>query len=100
MPPNGVGGGGVHWNGQTYRFLPSDFTLRTHLTERYGASFIPEDMTIQDWGVTYEELADGNGMLVAKASCLDEEALTGYGLGHQPLVPILSDPVFGPPPPG
>ena len=20
MPPNGVGGGGVHWNGQTYRF--------------------------------------------------------------------------------
>jgi gluconate 2-dehydrogenase alpha chain len=56
MPPNGVGGGGVHWNGQTYRFLPSDFVLRTHLTERYGASFISEDMTIQDWGVTYDDL--------------------------------------------
>ena len=24
--------------------------------ERYGKSFIPEDMTIQDWGITYDEL--------------------------------------------
>ncbi len=56
MPPNGVGGGGVHWNGQTYRFLPSDFVLKTHLTERYGASFLPQDMTIQDYGVTYDDL--------------------------------------------
>ncbi|HEY7928964.1 MAG TPA: hypothetical protein VID71_03065, partial [Steroidobacteraceae bacterium] len=56
MPPNGVGGGGVHWNAETWRFLPSDFELRTHLTQRYGARFLPADMTIQDWGVTYEEL--------------------------------------------
>jgi gluconate 2-dehydrogenase alpha chain len=56
MPPNGVGGGGVHWNAETWRFLPSDFVLRTHLTERYGASFLPDDMTIQDWGVTYDDL--------------------------------------------
>ena len=56
MPPNGVGGGGVHWNAETWRFLPSDFVLRTHLNERYGAGFLPEDMTIQDWGVTYEEI--------------------------------------------
>jgi len=56
MPPNGVGGGGVHWNGETWRFLPSDFVLKTHLTQRYGARFLPPDMTIQDWGVTYEEL--------------------------------------------
>jgi len=56
MPPNGVGGGGVHWNAETWRFLPSDFVLRTHLTERYGASFLPQDMTIQDWGVTYDDL--------------------------------------------
>ena len=56
MPPNGVGGGGVHWNAETWRFLPSDFVLKTHLTERYGAAFLPEDMTIQDWGVTYDEL--------------------------------------------
>ncbi|MGB6489513.1 MAG: GMC family oxidoreductase [Steroidobacteraceae bacterium] len=56
MPPNGVGGGGVHWNGETWRFLPSDFVLKSHLRQRYGARFLPEDMTIQDWGVTYEEL--------------------------------------------
>jgi gluconate 2-dehydrogenase alpha chain len=56
MPPNGVGGGGVHWNAETWRFLPSDFMLRTHLTKRYGAKFLPQDMTIQDWGVTYDEL--------------------------------------------
>jgi gluconate 2-dehydrogenase alpha chain len=56
MPPNGVGGGGVHWNAETWRFLPTDFVLRTHLTARYGAAFLPEDMTIQDFGVTYDEL--------------------------------------------
>jgi len=56
MPPNGVGGGGMHWNAETWRFLPSDFVLRTHLLKRYGAKFLPADMTIQDWGVTYEEL--------------------------------------------
>jgi gluconate 2-dehydrogenase alpha chain len=56
MPPNGVGGGGVHWNAETWRFLPSDFVLRTHLTQRYGARFLPSDMTIQDYGITYPEL--------------------------------------------
>jgi gluconate 2-dehydrogenase alpha chain len=56
MPPNGVGGGGVHWNAETWRFLPSDFVLKSHLTERYGANFLPEDMTIQDWGVTFADL--------------------------------------------
>ncbi|RXZ38648.1 GMC family oxidoreductase [Oxalobacteraceae bacterium CAVE-383] len=56
LPGAGVGGGGVHWNGQTWRFLPSDFTLRSTVEQRYGKKFIPADMTIQDWGVTYEEL--------------------------------------------
>jgi len=56
MPPNGVGGGGVHWNAETWRFLPSDFRLKTHLTERYGNSILPPDMTIQDWGITFDEL--------------------------------------------
>ena len=56
LPGAGVGGAGVHWNGQTWRFLPTDFLQRSHVEERYGKDFIPEDMTIQDWGVTYEEL--------------------------------------------
>jgi gluconate 2-dehydrogenase alpha chain len=56
MPMTGVGGGGVHWNAETFRFLPSDFVLKTHLTQRYGAKFLPDDMTIQDFGVTYDDL--------------------------------------------
>ncbi|UEM03483.1 GMC family oxidoreductase [Skermanella rosea] len=56
LPGDGVGGMGTHWNAQTYRFLPSDHTLRSHLTERYGRKKIPDDMLIADWGVTYDEL--------------------------------------------
>ena len=56
QPGNGVGGAGVHWGGQTWRYLPSDFHIRSHLTERYGAGFIPTELSIQDWGLTYDEL--------------------------------------------
>ena len=48
MLGNGAGGAGVHWNAETWRFLPTDFTLKSHLTQRYGANFLPPDMTIQD----------------------------------------------------
>jgi gluconate 2-dehydrogenase alpha chain len=56
LPASGVGGATVHWNGQTWRFLPSDFVARSHNTQRYGANAIPSDMTIQDWGVSYDDL--------------------------------------------
>jgi gluconate 2-dehydrogenase alpha chain len=56
LPGNGVGGAGVHWNGQTWRFLPTDFQLRSHLEQRYGKDALPDDMTIQDWPVSYDEL--------------------------------------------
>ena len=55
-PAAGAGGAGVHWNGQNWRFLPSDFVAYTHNVQRYGKGFIPADMNLQDWGVTYEEL--------------------------------------------
>jgi gluconate 2-dehydrogenase alpha chain len=55
-PGNGVGGAMVHWNGQLWRFLPHFFTYRSHLEKRYGKNFLPEDTTIQDWSVTYDEL--------------------------------------------
>jgi gluconate 2-dehydrogenase alpha chain len=53
IPPvgDGLGGAGAHWNGVTWRFIPSEFVLRSHLTERYGRNAIPADMTIQDWGI-------------------------------------------------
>src|SRR6185437_7273162 len=56
LPGTNVGGSGVHWNGQTWRFLPSDFVARSHNLQRYGKNAIPQDMTIQDWGVTYADL--------------------------------------------
>ncbi|MEK0312323.1 GMC family oxidoreductase [Cohnella sp. 56] len=52
----GLGGAGVHWNGQTYRFLPYDFQIHSKTVERYGKNKIPDGMTIQDWGITYDEL--------------------------------------------
>lgn len=53
----GVGSGGVHWNGQIWRFLPSDFKTKSHNQERYGKNAVTDyDLTVQDWGVTYDEL--------------------------------------------
>jgi gluconate 2-dehydrogenase alpha chain len=56
LPGIGVGGAGIHWNGMTFRFLPTDFVARSHNVARYGAAAVTEDMTIEDWGVTYDEL--------------------------------------------
>lgn len=56
LPGEGVGGGAVHWNGQTWRFQPEWFRLRSWVNERYGEDFLAPDVTIQDWDVTYEEL--------------------------------------------
>ncbi len=56
LPGNGVGGAGVHWNGQTWRFLPDDFRIRSHMIQRYGGGILPEGNFIQDWPVSYDEL--------------------------------------------
>lgn len=56
LPGTGVGGSTVHWNGQAWRFLPYDFQIRTQTLARYGQGMVPDDMPIQDWGVTYDEL--------------------------------------------
>ena len=53
---NGVGGAGVHWNGQLWRASPEDLRFRGHIEERYGKRFIPPEMAIQDYPVSFEEL--------------------------------------------
>ena len=59
LPGQGLGGAFVHWNGQSFRFQVADFIYKTHIEQRYGKTFLnacgPE-LTIQDWGVTYDEL--------------------------------------------
>ncbi len=57
LPGTGVGGSGVHWNGQIWRFLPTDFKAYSHNKERYGDAYVTRGgMTIQDWPVTYDDL--------------------------------------------
>src|SRR5215468_6411741 len=56
LPGDVVGGSAVHWSGHTWRWTDMELKLRSLYEERYGKSFIPADMTIQDWGVSYAEL--------------------------------------------
>ena len=55
-PSEGFGGSGNTWSGHSFRPTESDMRLRSHITERYGRNFVSDDMTIQDWGVSWEEL--------------------------------------------
>jgi len=56
LPGVGVGGAGEHWTGIVPRFLPDSFQVYTRTLERYGAKRLPENHSIQDWGITYSEL--------------------------------------------
>jgi gluconate 2-dehydrogenase alpha chain len=56
LPGEGVGGAAVHWGGLTWRFLPWDFETKSRTLARYGKNQVAEDCTLQDWGVTYDEL--------------------------------------------
>lgn len=51
-----MGGAGVHWAANSWRYPPSDFPARSRLVERYGADRIPDELTIQDWPITYDDL--------------------------------------------
>lgn len=55
-PGTHLGGAGNHWSGAYYRFDPTDFNLRSHYEERYGKGFIDDDLTSQDWPLSYDEL--------------------------------------------
>ncbi len=56
LPGKGIGGAGNHWNGHTWRWAEYDPVLRSHYEKRYGASAIPKEMLLQDWGHTYAEM--------------------------------------------
>ncbi len=56
LPGEVVGGSGVHWSGHTWRWTDMEFKIRSNYEERYGKKFVPADMTIQDWGISYDEL--------------------------------------------
>lgn len=56
MPGMGLGGAGTIWNGMTWRFTPFEHRLRSNLTARYGKHALAEELTIADWGMSYDEL--------------------------------------------
>ena len=56
LPGTGVGGAGEHWGALFPRYVPDLFELRTRTIERYGAEKLPSDHSIQDWGITWNEI--------------------------------------------
>jgi len=52
----GVGGSGLHWGGVIWRYMPWDHRAYSATVERYGKKVIPENMFLQDWGVSYADL--------------------------------------------
>ena len=83
-----TGGSGVHWNGQIYRWLPTDFEIRTKTIEKYGEEIIPKDMNLQDWGITYEEIEPYYDRF---------EETIGVSGEQDPLRPKMSRPFPNPP---
>lgn len=56
LPGTGVGGSALHYGASVVRFPPWEFELRSRVRDRYGAAALPEDATVEDWGLTYEDL--------------------------------------------
>lgn len=53
---NGVGGTSLHYWAQSWRLNPWDFKTASETSARYGAHRIPEDSTVQDWPISYDDL--------------------------------------------
>ncbi|OWJ76836.1 GMC family oxidoreductase [Haematobacter genomosp. 1] len=56
LPGDGVGGAGVHWNGQNWRPMENEFRLRSYVRENWGEGIIPAGMDLYDYPLTYAEL--------------------------------------------
>jgi gluconate 2-dehydrogenase alpha chain len=56
LPGTGVGGAGEHWSGHFPRYVPDSFELLSGTLGKYGPTKLPGDHSIQDWGITYDDL--------------------------------------------
>lgn len=56
LPGTGVGGSGEHWTGYSERHAPDDFQLATRLREKWGASHLPAELSVQDFPLSYDDL--------------------------------------------
>lgn len=53
---NGVGGSILHYGCWLRRFHPHHFKPLSRVRERWGEKVLPEDSTLADWPLTYEDL--------------------------------------------
>lgn len=91
----GLGGAGVHWSGVTWRFLPYDFEIRSQTIEKYGEGKIPDDMSLQDWGITYEELEPYYDRFEKTAGISGEEnPYGGFRSDDYPTPPMKTTPAL------
>lgn len=92
---DGVGGAGSHWNGQTYRFLPYDFEIKTLTDKKYGANKLKPEYTIQDWGMTYDEIEPYYDTFEKMAGISGETVeLYGKRSNPYPTGPMLKTPIM------
>ena len=98
LPGFGVGGAISHWNGQCWRFQTTDYTLRSHLEGRYGKAVVA-DLSIQDWGVQYDELEPWYALFENLFGISGQAGnLNGVGVtGGNPFEPYRSSPYPLPP---
>src|SRR6266550_2330582 len=109
LPGEVVGGSAVHWSGHTWRWTDMEFKARSLYEERYGKNFVPADMTIQDWGISYDELepyydrfeytaavsgkaGNINGQILLGGNPFEAPRARDYPL--PPLTPILASEMF------
>lgn len=52
----GMGGSSDHWGATSPRQLPEAFQIATHLRELHGADKLPQNISIQDFGITWSDI--------------------------------------------
>ena len=53
---NGVGGSIIHYGAWLRRFHPHHFAPLTRVREKWGDDVLPDDCTLVDWPITYDDL--------------------------------------------
>jgi gluconate 2-dehydrogenase alpha chain len=76
---NGVGGSPLHWGAWLRRFHPYHHKFRSHVLERWGEKALPDDSTLVDWPVSYDELEPYYALL--------DELIGIAGDDNNPFVP-------------
>lgn len=57
LPPSlGTGGGSIHWGGACWRFRETEFRMKSTIVDRLGADALPENHTLVDWPIGYQDL--------------------------------------------